>query len=284
MKIRPLQRYWYDEYLPKWTGLPLGSSANLSRLEVIDKAKTYFGDNFAAQFDQQKKDGIHEMSRERFWASVKRNTLQAVEQQTQELPPICAQEGKDTIEVLPNIASMRLDETQDLIEHGYVTKGIKTIVTLPNLIPLEAPWIRLSGTEHNLLELNASDTLRMSDIIAMREAYTSGRFDEAEGLLMRYWKDIGRWQKKVDQVKSGLKLKEHREKEELARESERVKEEEQKSTIVKEEQKPMTIRGGQDLQGAEQERKFEKWDLERVEEKQETKERHKREWTVGEED
>ena len=200
MKARPLQRYWYDEYLPRAGHVPPGRSANLSRLEVINDVKAYFGKDFAVRFDLQKSKNIFVMNQERFWASIRRKVLQAIREQGLEL-----HDTDDSHSAAAAArAALRAAEPQIVVEKGYVIAGVKTLLTQLSEIDSTVAWITNPDMDQNVLNPQSDDGLAMSDVLAMRTAYAAGRFDELERIVIKYWSQIGTWQKEVSRAKFNL--------------------------------------------------------------------------------
>lgn len=70
---RPMFRYWLEEYLPQHRKDTAGSASQLSRDEVIQDAKDFFGEQKANEFDERKRTGMQTMAIEKFWPSLRKS-------------------------------------------------------------------------------------------------------------------------------------------------------------------------------------------------------------------
>jgi hypothetical protein len=69
---RAMFRKWIEEYLPAHcTDHPADAiAANMSREEVVEKAKSWFG--IAEDYDERRRKGVQEMSRDRMWTQIRK--------------------------------------------------------------------------------------------------------------------------------------------------------------------------------------------------------------------
>ncbi|ETI26679.1 hypothetical protein G647_10339 [Cladophialophora carrionii CBS 160.54] len=69
---RPLFGYWIETYLPAHVDDAPGKSAFLTREEVVDDAKQFFGSEFADKFEARKSKMIRVMGTDRLWADIRK--------------------------------------------------------------------------------------------------------------------------------------------------------------------------------------------------------------------
>ncbi|KAL6242285.1 hypothetical protein RBB50_010833 [Rhinocladiella similis] len=69
---RTLYTTWVEVYLPtRSDGVP-GSKCSLSRVEVIDDCKAFFGPEFASRFDEQKAKYVREVQEQALWQGIRK--------------------------------------------------------------------------------------------------------------------------------------------------------------------------------------------------------------------
>ncbi|KIW62078.1 hypothetical protein PV05_02129 [Exophiala xenobiotica] len=68
---RKMYAAWSKEYLPAHKGDTPGSSAGMSRQEVIKDARKFFGDEFGKRFEEQKKKAVREIKEEDLWTFIR---------------------------------------------------------------------------------------------------------------------------------------------------------------------------------------------------------------------
>lgn len=69
---RPAMAYWFHMYLPRHVDDEPGKDALMSREEVIQDAKEFFGAEFAAKFDEKKKKWLRLMAVEKLWSDIRK--------------------------------------------------------------------------------------------------------------------------------------------------------------------------------------------------------------------
>ncbi|KAJ4518369.1 hypothetical protein HRR83_003180 [Exophiala dermatitidis] len=70
---RPVFGYWITEYLPAHANDLPGRDAHLSRQEVVDDAKAYFGPAFAMRFDERKTKWTRLIKVDQLWADIRKS-------------------------------------------------------------------------------------------------------------------------------------------------------------------------------------------------------------------
>ncbi|OAP55222.1 hypothetical protein AYL99_10922 [Fonsecaea erecta] len=70
---RPLFAYWIKEYLPAHIDEPPGKSALLTREDVVEDAKNYFGVEFANRFEARKKKMVRQIKVDKLWADIRKS-------------------------------------------------------------------------------------------------------------------------------------------------------------------------------------------------------------------
>ncbi|KAK4939123.1 hypothetical protein LTR10_020517 [Elasticomyces elasticus] len=68
---RPVYSYWVNWYLPAHQHVPPGRSAGLTRAQVEQDAKDFFGARFAADFDDHKIKCVREIETQLLWTKVR---------------------------------------------------------------------------------------------------------------------------------------------------------------------------------------------------------------------
>ncbi|KIW26587.1 uncharacterized protein PV07_09669 [Cladophialophora immunda] len=70
---RPVFAYWIEKYLPAHVDEPPGNSALLTRQDVIEDAKKYFGIEFANKFEERKNKMVRQIKVDKLWADIRRS-------------------------------------------------------------------------------------------------------------------------------------------------------------------------------------------------------------------
>lgn len=70
---RPAFAYWADTFLPAHQNDAPGSDAHLSRGEVVEDAKLFFGEEFASRFDERKTTLLHRIRVDNMWATIRKS-------------------------------------------------------------------------------------------------------------------------------------------------------------------------------------------------------------------
>lgn len=70
---RPVFGYWINEYLPKHHADPPGKDAYLSREQVVDDAKRYFGPDFARRFEDRLTLCVRQIKVDQVWADIRKS-------------------------------------------------------------------------------------------------------------------------------------------------------------------------------------------------------------------
>ena len=71
VKIRPLFAYFVETYLPSHTDDPAGSAAHMTRAEVVNDLKSFFGTDFEERYDKQATHVIQAMLGDKLWAEMR---------------------------------------------------------------------------------------------------------------------------------------------------------------------------------------------------------------------
>ena len=71
VKKRPLYAYFVDTYLPSHTNDSAGSGARMSRAEVVEDLKSFFGTEFEERYDKQASHAIRVTLGDRLWAEMR---------------------------------------------------------------------------------------------------------------------------------------------------------------------------------------------------------------------
>jgi hypothetical protein len=69
---RPLFGYWIETYLPAHVDDKAGRSALLTREEVVDDAKQFFGPEFAQKFEDRKRKMTRVIGTDKLWADIRK--------------------------------------------------------------------------------------------------------------------------------------------------------------------------------------------------------------------
>ncbi|KAJ9606090.1 hypothetical protein H2200_009051 [Cladophialophora chaetospira] len=69
---RPLYGYWIETYLPAHVDDEPGRSAFLTREEVADDAKQFFGSEYAQKFEERKRKMVRQIGVDKLWAEIRR--------------------------------------------------------------------------------------------------------------------------------------------------------------------------------------------------------------------
>lgn len=72
MAKRPLFGYWIETYLPVHVDDKPGSSAFLTREDVVEEAKRFFGPDFARNFEARKEKMVRLIGVDKLWADVRK--------------------------------------------------------------------------------------------------------------------------------------------------------------------------------------------------------------------
>jgi len=70
---RPIFGYWVETYLPAHRDNPPGSSASMTREEVVGEARRWFGNDFAANYEHRKSQGMRAMGVEKLWSDIRKS-------------------------------------------------------------------------------------------------------------------------------------------------------------------------------------------------------------------
>ncbi|EXJ96155.1 hypothetical protein A1O1_01281 [Capronia coronata CBS 617.96] len=76
---RPVFGYWISEYLPKHRDDPSSKDAHLSRDQVVDDVKRYFGPEFARTFDDRRNKWVRQIGVDQLWADIRSLPVEGVE-------------------------------------------------------------------------------------------------------------------------------------------------------------------------------------------------------------
>lgn len=70
---RPAFAYWADEYLPAHQKDPPGRDAHMTRVEVIESAKEFFGAEFASRFEEHRKEVVEKYCASNMWSQIRKS-------------------------------------------------------------------------------------------------------------------------------------------------------------------------------------------------------------------
>lgn len=70
---RPAFAYWTDNYIPAHQNDAAGRDARLSRDDILQQAKQFFGDEFASRFEQRKAEVLQHFGVSSMWAAIKKS-------------------------------------------------------------------------------------------------------------------------------------------------------------------------------------------------------------------
>ncbi|KAL2426981.1 hypothetical protein ABEF95_005756 [Exophiala dermatitidis] len=176
---RPAFGYWITEYLPARANDPPGRDAHLSREQVVDDAKAYFGPEFAMRFEERRTKWSRLIKVDQLWADVRKSL------------PV---EG---------------------VEIGYVMKGMKReIAGKEKGCPITTHEDAEAETVDSLMLLDP----RVQDpaASALRTAYLEERFEDILEWAKTNWKGVGERQKRYDVEKNRAQQFEKRNKQAAA--------------------------------------------------------------------
>jgi hypothetical protein len=69
---RPLFGYWIETYLPEHVDDAPGKSAHLTREEVLEDAKQFFGPEFAQKFEDRRTKMVRQIGMDKLWADIRK--------------------------------------------------------------------------------------------------------------------------------------------------------------------------------------------------------------------
>jgi len=70
---RPAFAYWTDTFLPEHSDGAPGTAAHLTRDDVIEDAKRFFGNELAARFDERKETLVRQIAILNLWATIRKS-------------------------------------------------------------------------------------------------------------------------------------------------------------------------------------------------------------------
>ncbi|KAK5454202.1 hypothetical protein LTS15_006202 [Exophiala xenobiotica] len=70
---RPAFHYWINTYLPAHVNDTPGKDARMTRQQVIEDAKMYFGDQFASQFENRKTKWTRQIKVDKMWSELRKS-------------------------------------------------------------------------------------------------------------------------------------------------------------------------------------------------------------------
>jgi hypothetical protein len=180
LSARPLFEYYHSIYVPAHSTVdtPPNKCAKMSKEEVLDDVKTFFGQEFAEKYDEQRKQGVKQVLEIKFWADVK---------------------------------SMIKEEGAEGAELGYGCKGVRSLVVgdekwvWSELVVGEGEFV-LGGVEKG--------DEKVGEYRRMRESWRELRYEEVMGYVRLNWRVAGAVQRARDEKESARKRAEKREREE----------------------------------------------------------------------
>ncbi len=72
---RPAFHYWIDTYLPAYLDDTPGKNAHMTREEVIEDAKKFFGDLFTSQFEDRRTRWTRQVKVDKMWSELRKSCL-----------------------------------------------------------------------------------------------------------------------------------------------------------------------------------------------------------------
>lgn len=179
LNSRPLFSYYHSTYVSSHSSLntPPGRSAHLSKLEVVDDIKLFFGQDFARRYDEARSKGIKEVLEVKFWVDVK-NLIKG--------------EGATGAEL------------------GYGVKGVRTMMR----DGFEDAWAWVDDEEEMgsiSPRPNPNPHLATTETTSLRHARAAFRdlkYDEVMIWVKENWRRAGEIRREVDEAKSAVKMRE----------------------------------------------------------------------------
>ena len=103
LTCRPMFQYWFQTYLPSHTTDQPGTSAHLSRTEILSDAFTFFGPEIQQQYEKQSRESTATIQRGQLWSNIRKQILASH-------PDISDHDMHDTLkalkrEILPSTSS-----------------------------------------------------------------------------------------------------------------------------------------------------------------------------------
>lgn len=69
--LRPMYRYWIDEYLPAHVDQPAGSAARLTQQETLEEVKEFFGPEFTDRYEKQRTTNMKIALEPKLWKAMR---------------------------------------------------------------------------------------------------------------------------------------------------------------------------------------------------------------------
>lgn len=69
--LRPMYRYWIDEYLPAHVDEPAGSAAQITKQEAVDEVKEFFGSDFVDRYEKQRATNMKIALEPKLWKAMR---------------------------------------------------------------------------------------------------------------------------------------------------------------------------------------------------------------------
>ena len=205
---RSVFKQWLDEYLPEHVDDPAGAASRITKQEVVDDAKAFFGKEFAERFDAARKKGIVVVGSQKLWSDVR----QTVQEQ--------GAEGHDLGYTMKGLKRCIQGDKFELWIQEVLQKAAKDAKedspgATPILQPLIvedsaalAPEERDKGLDEVGYEVPSLDDARRD--------FREMRYELVKEWIMEdgKWKMIGEKQREKDERESGEKLRMKMKKEE----------------------------------------------------------------------
>jgi len=193
---RPVFAHWIEVYLPAHRDdVPTSAACKMSREEVIEDAKEFFGHPFARIFDECKEHGLRKMRMEKLWANVKRS-LKSMPVEGVEIGYVMKGLKREIVEegIERQQQSMKqVDETED-------SSGRELSVdTVDDALDGDERTRSAEGIDDT--EESEESVRGHEELSDVQKAFAEGHFDEVEQWCLRSWKEVGERQKAVDQGK-----------------------------------------------------------------------------------
>ena len=166
---RPLFSYFITTYIDAHATVdtPPGSAAKLTKQEVVEDAKVFFGEEFTKRYGKARRKGIEVVGVQALWSNV-RNTIK--------------------------------EERGEGDELGYGMKGVKACVCGDEFGFLDRDDCGQKEWEGDV------DGIGYRGIRCARDAFGEMRYDEVLEWAKVNWRKVGERQKKIDMEISGKKL------------------------------------------------------------------------------
>jgi hypothetical protein len=179
LSSRPLFEYYHSVYAPAHSTVdtPPNRCAKMTKEEIIEDVKTFFGPEFARRYDEQRESGIKQVLEIKFWVDVK---------------------------------NMIKDEGAEGAELGYGCKGVRSMIIGDE----QWAW-SMEGCKGEFMHgLAEKGDQAVGEYRRIREAGRELRYEEVMEYVKLNWRAAGAIQRARDETESAKKMAEKRERDE----------------------------------------------------------------------